>query len=171
MKTEKELVNQLYTHNQEAFREIYAKYYKLVFSKIHEITKDGETSKDLTQDTFIKMWTNIQTLEYNSNFKAWLMKIAKNTALDFVKTKKDVELMEEFQLDSGKFDEKIMLEYQIDLKRILNETEYMVIGLTTVFGMKRREVAEYMGKPLGTILRVYSEALKKIKTFYEAPNE
>ncbi|MDD4000169.1 MAG: sigma factor [Bacilli bacterium] len=49
---ENEIINKLYTYNEEAFKTIYEKYSKLVFRVIKELVEHEETAEDLTQETF-----------------------------------------------------------------------------------------------------------------------
>lgn len=163
----KQLIKKLYTHNQDAFCEIYNIYHNLVYYVIYSIVKDKEATQELVQDTFVKMWNNIYMFDYNSNFKAWLLTIAKNTARDYLRVNKSVELVEEVELAGNCRYMKDLYEFNTDTYGILSEFEYNVIVLSLVYNMKRREVAEYLERPLGTILRVYKEAITKLKKLYE----
>ena len=54
--------------------------------------------------------------------------------------------------------------YIFDLAaKVLDEEEYEIVMLCQVAGMKRREVAEMMGMPIGTVTWKNNEALKKLK--------
>jgi RNA polymerase sigma-70 factor (ECF subfamily) len=175
MANDNQLVSKLLTHNEEAFQQIYTNYYRLVFDVIYKKVKNVEATRDLTQEAFMRMWTNISQYQINTNFRAWFMTIAKNIANDYLK-KQNIErynviVNSDLVQSAFEFDEKIKLEFQMDLKNILNETEYRVIGLTTIYHLKRREVAEIMERPLGTILRVYSEAEQKIKKYLNKKSE
>lgn len=166
MQAEKDLIKKLYIQNQEAFREIYEKYQPIVFAVVYNLVRDREVVQELVQDTFIKLWKNIHTFKLDSNFQAWLLTIAKNTAKDYLKTNKKVELHEEVTICSNYFPAKILYEFNTDCQGVLNELEHDVIVLTLVYHLKRREVADYLGKPVGTILRVYKEAQEKLRILY-----
>ncbi|NLD27057.1 MAG: sigma-70 family RNA polymerase sigma factor [Acholeplasmataceae bacterium] len=166
MQAEKDLIKKLYTKNQEAFQMIYEKYQSLVFAVAYNIVRDREVVEEIVQDTFVKLWKNIHTFDPDSNFQAWLLTIAKNTAKDYLKTQKNVELHEEVTIRSNYFPAKMIYELSADCQRVLNELEHNVIILTLVYNLKRREVAHYLGKPVGTILRVYKEAQEKLRSFY-----
>ena len=47
--------------------------------------------------------------------------------------------------------------------RVLKEDEYEIVMLCQVAGYKRREVAEMLGIPIGTVTWKNNEALKKLK--------
>ena len=60
--------------------------------------EDSEGAKDSTQETFMKMLTNIQSLQNGVAFKSWLFSIARNEVLMVVRRKKIVP-MEKFEDD------------------------------------------------------------------------
>jgi len=162
----KHLINELKKYNHEAFEIVYNNYHKLVFYVIYTKVHDIEVTKDLVQDAFLKMWNYIHTFKDNTNFQAWLVRIAKNVALDYLKTKKQTYELDAEVISDDK-SHSIFHEFNIDAKRVLSDFEYNVVVLTLVYNLKRKEVAEVLDKPLGTITRVYSTALKKLKNFYE----
>lgn len=161
-----QLIKELQNHNYDAFDIVYEDYHKLVFYVIYSIVKDVEITKELVQDTFLKMWNNIHTFLLNTNFKAWLLTIAKNTAKDHLKTRKQYYSLEG-EVISNQEHMSTFSEFNVDAKQVLNDFEYNVITLTLIYNLKRREVADVLERPIGTISRVYSEAMQKLKKFYE----
>lgn len=166
MTVSKQTIKKLYMHNQDAFCEVYNVYRPVVYYIIKSIVKDIETAKELVQDTFIKMWNNIYQFDYDSNFNAWLLSIAKNTAKDFLRRKVPLEYIDESQLECP-MKKTILNEFSIDAAGILNETEYEVLVLSIVYNFKRKEVAQILDRPLGTILRLYKQSLDKLRDFYQ----
>ncbi|MCK9470466.1 MAG: sigma-70 family RNA polymerase sigma factor [Bacilli bacterium] len=165
MAANKHWIKQLQQQNQEAFEYIYDQYFNLVSYVIFTIVGDTEVTKELVQDSFLKMWNNIDKFRLNTNFKAWLLTIAKNTAKDYLRTKKEYLLLVD-EVESNQDHMSIFSEFDLDAKQVLNDFEYNVVALTIVYNLKRREVADVLEKPTGTISRVYSEAIKKLKDFY-----
>ena len=166
MLANKHLINELQNNNQEAFDKIYKKYYKLVAYVIYSRIRDREITKELVQDSFLKMWNNIHMYRHNTNFRAWLLTIAKNVALDYLRTRKIYYQLNQDEVSDSRFT-SMLNEFDTDAKRVLTDFEYDVVVLSIVYNLKRREVAKVLDRPLGTITRVYSEAMKKLKEFYE----
>ena len=161
-----QMIKELQNHNYDAFDIVYDEYHKLVFYVIYSIAKDVETTKELVQDTFLKMWNNIHSFQLNTNFKAWLLTIAKNSARDYLKTRKQHDLLEG-DVISNQEHMSTFSEFNMDARQVLSDFEYNVITLTLIYNLKRREVADVLERPVGTISRVYSEAMHKLKKFYE----
>lgn len=61
-------------------------YKNLVFSICLKITGDYFTAEDLTQETFISVYSHLQNFD-GSNEKAWICRIATNKSLDYMKKK------------------------------------------------------------------------------------
>lgn len=162
--------NQLQSKDQETFDEIYEKYNKLVYYIINFYVLNHDTTKDLVQDTFLKVWSNIDKYKPNSNFQAWIATVARNTVIDYLRTKK-----EHFGFDEDYFNsddsQKLIRDFDLDARGILSDIEYQIVILSIVYNLKRKEVAEIVGRPLGTVLRVYSEAIVKLRKFYNDENK
>ena len=61
---------------------------KLLFYAL-SLTSDQEKAQDLLQETFLKVLTNIDKFTQNTNFKAWVYTIMKNTFInDYRKNEK-----------------------------------------------------------------------------------
>ena len=43
------------------------------------LTRNGATADDMVQDTVVKAWTNIEKFQVNTNMRAWLFTILRNT--------------------------------------------------------------------------------------------
>ena len=90
---EEVLISKLKKQDEEAFEEIYEKYCKLVFLVINNIVHDKEVTKELTSDTFMKMYKSISTFDSSKKFSPWLTTIARNTAINYVNRDKDKHLV------------------------------------------------------------------------------
>ncbi|MFN3605206.1 MAG: RNA polymerase sigma factor [Leptonema sp. (in: bacteria)] len=68
---------------------IYKRYYKILFDYVYKFTYDSFHTNDILQESFIKFWEkyNNQNLENKEFFV--LKKICKNTAIDFLRNKKE----------------------------------------------------------------------------------
>ena len=156
------MIKRLIAQDEEAFDYCYEQYKNLVYFKIFSILKNKETSEELVQDTFLKMYNSINTFD-GQYFKAWLLTIATNLAISEIrKTKETIEY------DDNILSKEVMSEFAyndllMDLSTILSDEEYKIVIYRTVYDLKIREVAEIFNQPTGTISYKYSEAIKKAK--------
>lgn len=77
--------------DEKAFDIIYKETYSYVRFAIYSYVQNGYVIEDLIQDVYMKVNKHIANYNYNS-FSNWIYTIAKNTALDYVKKKKEVAL-------------------------------------------------------------------------------
>lgn len=164
--TENVMIKKLIAKDEDAFDYCYEKYKNLVYFKIFSIIKNKETSEEIMQDTFLKMYNSIQTFD-GRYFKAWLLTIATNLAIsEMRKTKETIEY------DDNILCSEVMSEFAYDdllkdLAQILNDEEYKIIIYRLIYDFKLKEVAEVLNKPLGTICYKYNDAIKKAKQYFK----
>lgn len=64
----------------DAFYELFSRYQKPIADFLYRMTHDRDWAADLTQDTFLKAYAHIDDLKSIANVRAWLYRIAANTA-------------------------------------------------------------------------------------------
>jgi len=75
----------------KAFDEIYQKTLPITKAAIFSYIKDPEDMKDLTQDVYLKLTTKIDNYKGGS-FENFIYTMAKNTAIDFLRKKKEEKI-------------------------------------------------------------------------------
>ena len=85
--TETVMIKRLKNHDEEDFDYCYENYKNLVYFQIIKLVKNRELAEELLQDTFLKMYQNIDKFD-GKYFKAWLLKIANNIAISELRKKK-----------------------------------------------------------------------------------
>jgi RNA polymerase sigma factor (sigma-70 family) len=73
---------------QEAFAELYNRYFDRVFDFLSRMLRNRAEAEDVAQDTFIRAINGIDRLESGNKFKSWLFTIARNTALNRIEREK-----------------------------------------------------------------------------------
>lgn len=116
------------------------------------------------QETYVRAITSLAQYRPGTNFAAWLITIGKSIALNHIK-KYRREVPTDFDVDSYKYgSSETHLPYIFEVAaKILTEEEYEILMLCQVAGYKRREVAEMLALPIGTVTWKNNEALKKLK--------
>ncbi len=85
----KELLNNIFQknkqQNREAERIIFEQYYKRVYYAAYYVIKDQDLAEDITQETFMKAFKNLHTVQDVEKMGAWLSIIATRTAIDHLR--------------------------------------------------------------------------------------
>jgi len=76
---------------RQAFGHLVRRYQGLVLSVIFALVKNDESARDLTQDTFLKAFRALAQFDSSRSFKPWLLRIATNTSLDYLRTRQNKE--------------------------------------------------------------------------------
>jgi len=156
-------VEKLRAHDESAFDEVYEHYKNLLYVIIYSIIKNEQLSQDALQDTFLKMYQNINKLKQNSKFHSWLIMIAKNTALNYLKQVKETPI-EDTILENVVSEEDNFISLWHPQ---LNEFENLIIAYKIVYELPFALIARLIDKPLTSVYVIYQKALKTLKTVYE----
>ncbi len=157
------LIEQVQCGDETAFSVLYQQMHKGIFSFIYSIVCNYQDAEDLTQETFIKIRRYIQSYKIGTNASAWILQIAKNLSLDFIKSKKqyaDVKIDDIPNTKQSLIEDKMFLHDM--MAKILDIEERQIIVLHIVHGYKNREIARFLDLPLGTVLWKYNVAMKKL---------
>lgn len=150
----------------EAINELYDEYYKLVYFCIIGIVENVLDTEDLVEEVFFKIYNVRDLLDSTKNLKYYIITIAKNLAIDFLRKKKtNVIVDEEYILNYVKpskntpsFNELLEM-----LEEYLSEEEIDIIIYHFLYNLTFEAIARKMGKPASTIRTIYFRSLKKVK--------
>jgi RNA polymerase sigma-70 factor (ECF subfamily) len=74
--------------NHPAFVELWARHSNTAFRMVYRITRNQEDAEDVIQDTWIKAYVHLNTFDGRAKFSTWLTRIAINSALMILRTKR-----------------------------------------------------------------------------------
>lgn len=167
----KQIIQKIQSWDKYLFWEIYEKYvdeiYKFIFLKI----SDKQISEDLTSETFFSALQNISQFDAeneNSNFRAWIYKIAYNKVINFYRIKdREVEIPDDFDIIfennfSENLDNKNKLEEVLKYIKTLNKNERNVIIYRIWYDLSFSEIAEILWLSLDNCKKISSRTMKKI---------
>ncbi|XOB40888.1 MAG: RNA polymerase sigma factor [Candidatus Nealsonbacteria bacterium] len=156
--------------NRDNFGQLYDKYIKKIFNFIYYKTHHKETAEDLTSDTFIKALNKLDRFdESKGSFSTWIYQIARNTVIDFYRTKKNsINIDDIWDLST---DEDILRDLDT-AKRLEDVKEYLktlkseqreIVILRVWEGMSYKEISEAMGKSEASCKMAFSRTIKILK--------
>ncbi len=79
------LVERARAGDQLAFAQLFEQYNAPILNYLHRMVSDRALAEDLTQDTFIKAYNALPRTKPDLAFKAWLYRIATNTAISHLR--------------------------------------------------------------------------------------
>ncbi|MGI8963576.1 MAG: RNA polymerase sigma factor [Thermomicrobiales bacterium] len=85
------LVERARAGDQAAFAQLFEQYHSPILNYLHRMVSDRALAEDLTQDTFIKAYNALPRTKPDLAFKAWLYRIATNTAISHLRRGKIIK--------------------------------------------------------------------------------
>jgi RNA polymerase sigma-70 factor (ECF subfamily) len=80
--SERELVEACQRGDRDAFRTLFETYKNKVYSVALRFAGEEAAAMDIAQDTFVKLFSSIQTFRGDSGFQTWVYRMVVNTCLD-----------------------------------------------------------------------------------------
>jgi RNA polymerase sigma-70 factor, ECF subfamily len=165
------VIDRLRKKDEQAFEYVYQETKRGVYSMIFSVIKSHQATEDIMQDVYMKMMTTIDQYKKQTNFKNWLLTIAKNQAIDYYRREKKIVHVDQTDYDSFLSsseptpDEKTQFDLMIEM---LNEDQRSVVILKIADEMKFKDIAKVLEKPIGTVIWLYQEAIKTLKKYEES---
>ena len=160
-------IERLALGEREALGEIYSICRISVYGFALSILKNTPDAEDVTQETFVKIYTEADKYAPEGKPMAWILTITKNLCLQrFRQTRRISQAEEDFERHEGgasDVDEVLDGVVLMEAMRILSDEERQIVILHAVSGVKHREIAKIMEMPLPTVLSKYNRAMKKLK--------
>ncbi len=161
--------------DKEALKEIYVAYAGFLFHFLLGILRNRENAEDVTSEFFIKLWDIADKYVPGTGHRAWLSRIARNMAVDFLRSHK-----KEIPYDAGEqgfeamaaSDEMEEAVSNLTVKEALDRlkpAEREIVHLKIIGDMTFEEISNILETPMGTVTWRYREAMKKLRRCgYEA---
>lgn len=90
------LLTRLKNGSYKAFDCLYEQYFDLLYGFVFTLTRSHGQTRELVQETFIKVWIYRQKIDPSLSFKAWLYKMARNQLLDNFRKQWNDPLFEDY---------------------------------------------------------------------------
>jgi len=158
----------------KAFEVLIDTYKERLYWHIRRIVLDHDDADDVLQNTFIKVFRNIEGFKADSKLYSWIYRIATNEALSFLKTKSrklgvdNVELHERMannlQADVYFEGSEIQLKLQQAIAT-LPEKQKLVFNMKYFDELKYQEISDILGTSVGGLKASYHLAIKKLEVF------
>ncbi|MCW5517054.1 RNA polymerase sigma factor [Muriicola sp. Z0-33] len=176
MIAEETLVQQLKEKDSQsqAFEVLINTYKERLYWHIRRIVLNHDDADDVLQNTFIKVFRNIEGFKGDSKLYSWMYRIGTNEALSFLKAKTrklgvSNEEMQERMVNNLEADvyfegDEIQLKLQKAIA-ILPEKQKLVFNMKYFDELKYEEISEILETSVGGLKASYHLAVKKIEHF------
>jgi len=156
-------ITELCSGDMRAFDYVYEQTNRSVYFSVLYIVRDRGYAEDILQETYVRAIRSLNSYQPGTSFSAWLTRIGKNLAINHVKrAAREVSTdFTEREYRFGSVETELPTVFE-EAAKALTEEEYEILMLCQVAGYKRREVAEMLGMPIGTVTWKNNEALKKL---------
>ena len=176
MDNEKELLSQLKSAQtqEKAFRELITLYKERLYWHIRKIVISHDDSDDVLQNTFIKIYKNINNFKGESKLYSWMYRIATNEAITHLnKNAKRLQITNETLQDNAINNLKADVyfegnEIQLKLQRAiatLPQKQQIVFNMKYFDNIKYKDMSEVLETSEGALKASYHIAVKKIETY------
>ena len=173
---ETQLLEQLKSEpdKNQAFKVLLELYKERLYWHIRNIVKSHDDSDDVLQNTFIKVFKNINNFKGDSKLFSWMYRIATNESITFVNKKAkrlqvSNEEAQELALTNLKSDvyfegNEIQLKLQSAIATLPNKQQ-LVFNMKYFEDLKYKDMSEILETSEGALKASYHIAVKKIEAY------
>lgn len=185
--TDAQLIGLYQQGNSKAFESIVNRYAQIVYRFAYKLVNNKEDAHDITQESLIKVWKNIDKFDKSKDFKIWVFTITKRTALDYLRKRKSISFskiddsdQDEYEFEQNIPDEQLLpneLFEQNESVELIKEAletisleERMIILLHNGEEMTFKEISEILDMPDNTVKSKYRRALLNLRKYIANKN-
>lgn len=165
------LFNQLKGGVKTAFDEIFRMYYEPLCRYCFQFVYDKDTTEEIVQEFFVRLWEQRKTIVIEKSFVAYLYVAVKNTALNYLQKNKTRRLYEQTYVDiktESLKEDKVLLDDEINAlvkkgMEQLPEKCRLVFYLSRNEGLSNEEIANYLNISYKTVENQITKAFHKLR--------
>jgi RNA polymerase sigma-70 factor (ECF subfamily) len=136
--------------DSDAIRYLYLRYSDNVYSYVRTILHDDHEAEDVTQHLFAKLMTALPKYEPREvPFSAWILRVARNVAVDHMRQRRPVPCEEVRELDVREDDDESSRHRSLGLRDALAslpEEQRQVVVMRHLVGLTPGEIAGRLGR-------------------------
>lgn len=171
--SEEELVLLLQQKQESGFSYLYEHYSGALFALISNIISDQTLAADALQETFIHIFRHINQYEPSrSRLYTWMVRIARNAAIDMVRSKGFRQMQQNRELSTTVYESGSVVQKvdHIGLRGKvgqLKEELQQVLELAYFGGYTQEEISQMLDIPLGTVKTRVRTGLKQLSALMQ----
>lgn len=161
----------------DAYETFYERYAQTAYRLILRIVHDPALADELLQETFWQVWRNAVGYQGTGAAAAWLLRIARNRALDELRRQKARPSIQSVFDPNGEYPETATSSVEMDAEQRWHQTQVqqalaevpgeqrVCLELAYFDGLTQQEIASQLAVPLGTVksrMRIGLEKLERL---------
>ena len=159
---------------EKAFRELITLYKERLYWHIRKIVISHDDTDDVLQNTFIKIFKNIDKFNQDSKLFSWMYRIATNESITFINKRakqRNVDISDyQQELASTLASDDFFTgdEIQLILQKAiatLPQKQQLVFNMKYFDELKYNEMSEILETSVGALKASYFHAVKKIELY------
>ena len=155
--------------DREGLHFLYVRYADDVLRYVASFVHDHHEAEDITQNVFAKMMVAIQKYEQQAvPFTAWIMRVARNASLDYLRARRAIPTEEVRIADNG--NAQTSLEKGRDLREALEELpedQREVLVLRHLVGLSPLEIAGTLNKTESSVHGLHHRGRRTLRATLE----
>ncbi len=179
MKSDQQILAELKNEStqQAAFRDLVSIYKERLYWHVRKIVLSHDDADDVLQNTFVKVWRNIDGFREESGLFTWLFRIATNESLTFLSQKKkrafvshdetNDYIIENLQTDPYFDGDDIEYRLQKAIAR-LPDKQRLVFNMRYYDDIKYQDMEKILETSAGALKASYHHAAKKIEEYLKS---
>lgn len=163
-------IEALWNSNHKAFEAVFITYYNKTKALIYGYIKSESDAEELTEDLFVNLWINRQSIDTSKSFDAYLHTIARNAAINYLNHKYvHLAYINKFQFqECSSTSEEDLIARELgllidDLVEKMPEQRKQIYILSRNEGLSNTEIAERLNTTKRNVESQLSLALKEIR--------
>jgi RNA polymerase sigma-70 factor (family 1) len=158
--------------DRKAFEQLFNLYHKRLYFFCFSLCKNKEVAEGITQDTFIKIWTNRESINESKSFSGFLYTIAKNQVLNHIRKSLNQQNVLKYLKTQTSPLNQTEIEYSFHelkskhdaLVKKMPVKRRKIYQLNKEQGLSRKEIAEQLQISVNTVDSQLAKALKFIRS-------
>tara|TARA_B110001469_G_C9643707_1_gene324496 strand:+ start:425 stop:973 length:549 start_codon:yes stop_codon:yes gene_type:complete len=164
---------------ESAFRELISQYKERLYWHIRKIVISHDDADDVLQNTFIKVFKNIDKFKGDSKLYSWMYRIATNESVTFINKRakeRNVDISEIHSELAATLQSDVYFsgdEIQLILQKAiatLPTKQQLVFNMKYFDELKYNQISEILTTSVGALKASYFHAVKKIEKYIQQNN-
>lgn len=150
------LINKFKAGQMEGFEMLVKKYHNRLVNIANSLTGNTSDAEDIAQETFLKVYRNLNDFRNQAKFSSWLYRITLNTAYDHLRKNKhknaSLDEMDYSRIPDNKTSEDVLAKET--LRKALDKIPFdfrSALILKEIEGLSYEEIAQALKIRLGTV--------------------